>query len=313
MIPPAREMAVDIVMTSHAERARTGPGLVLIAMLAFLFSAEPALANLPVTSSPRLHLRRLIRTTPFVGSSVTMKDAEGSAYVPRDRSLWLADDNGRAIYEVGLKGRLKRVIGRSSFSSARRFGGGPQAGTYRTRDFENMAYDRAHDSLYVFSGPCCASAILPTVFRLKRDARGIFRVESYQPLPKTSNFTAAAWNGANGKLYVGGGRTLRTYDYATNRSGPVFTVPNLVGITGMGFSSNGDDLFVTTDTERLRRVRWKTRRLVAGWTFGLKRFGVRDGRAVELISGRFFVLDGWDGRRRGSRFKYAVFVFDVLP
>ena len=268
--------------------------------------------DLASASGARLQLARGIRTTPFVHSRVSMRDSEGSAYVPRDRSLWLADDNGRRIYEVNpVTGTLKRFIGRRHFENARRFGGGPAAGVSRTLDMESMAYDRAHDTLYVFSGSCCSSTVNPTVFRLKRNSRGKLYVESYQPLASSANYTAAAWNAANGKIYVGYGQDLRIYSYTTNTAGRAFRVPNLTGITGMSFSPNGADLFVTTFDEQLRRVRWSTKKLVSGWTFDLTRFGIHDARAVEYIGGRFYVSDGDDSRSDADPRKYMVYVFTV--
>ena len=241
-----------------------------------------------------------------------MEDSEGSAYVPRDRSLWLADDNDRRIYEVNpVTGALKRSIGRLRFESARRFRGGPRAGASRTLDMESMAYDRAHDALYVFSGSCCGSTVKPTVFRLKRNAHGKLFVESYQPLAGSANYTAAAWNPANGKVYVGHGRDLRTYTYTTNTAGPAFSVPNLAAITGMSFTPDGADLFVTTYYEKLRRVRWSTKKLVSRWTFDLTRYGINDARAVEYLGGRFYVSDGDDRRSNADPRKYMVYVFAV--
>lgn len=287
----------------------------LAASVAFLVgSAAPAFASLPDTTSPELRLARTIRTTPFVGSSTSMRDSEGSAFVPRDNSLWLADDNGRAVYEIDpVSGALKQKISGSTFESATKLGGGSQAGMDRTRDFESMAYDEASDILYVFSGPCCSGSVLPTAFRLMRGANGRFQVESFQPLGSGANYTAAGWNRADRKLYVGVARQLRSYDYVTNTAGPTFRVPNLAGIIGMYFSSNGADLFVTTNAEKLHRVNWASKRLVAGWTFDLTPFQVRDSRAVELINDRFYVLDGVDGRPKGDPLRYGVFVFNVLP
>jgi hypothetical protein len=283
--------------------------LVVLLTIAGSHSLGGALAS---TSSARLQLARGIRTTPFVHSKVSMRDSEGSAYVPRDRSLWLADDNGRRIYEVNpVTGTLKRSIGRRHFENARRFGGGSAAGVSRTLDLESMAYDRAHDTLYVFSGSCCSSTVKPTVFRLKRNSRGKLYVESYQPLASSANYTAAAWNAANGKIYVGYGHDLRTYSYTTNKAGRAFRVPDLTGITGMSFSPNGADLFVTTFYEQLRRVRWSTKRLVSGWTFDLTRFGIHDARAVEYVGGRFYVSDGDDRRSDADPRKYMVYVFTV--
>ena len=72
--------------------------------------AAPASA-LPNTSSPKLQLNRTIKTNPFTGTSTKMKDGEGSAYVPADDSLWLAEDVGNQAYEVNrATGALKRVI-----------------------------------------------------------------------------------------------------------------------------------------------------------------------------------------------------------
>jgi hypothetical protein len=285
--------------------------LLLIVLLVAASAVDHAVA-LPRTSTPDLQLARRIRTRPFVHTNVSMKDSEGSAYVARDRSLWLADDNARRIYEVNpVTGALKRSIGRSRFEAARRFGGGSTAGASRTLDMESIAYDPDHDALYVFSGSCCSSSVKPTVFRLKRNARGNLFVQSFQPLPSSSNFTAAAWNAANGRIYVGQGPDLRTFNYVTGRVGPTFRVPDLTGITGMSFTPNGADLFVTTNTERLRRVRWSSKRLVTGWTFDLTRFGIHDARAVEYFGGRFYVSDGDDARANADPNKYAVSVFDV--
>jgi hypothetical protein len=296
-----------------SRRARTARFLVGATVVALLASAAPASASLPVTSSPELKLVRTIRTSPFVGSSISMKDAEGSAYVPRDNSLWLADDNGRAVYEVNpATGALKQMIDQAAFAAATKFGGGSQAGADRTRDLEAMAYDEANDILYAFSGPCCSSSVLPTAFRLMR-AGGTFRVESFQPLSSGADYTASGWNRADGKIYVGKGAQLRSYSYVTNSAGPIFKVTDLIGILGMTFSSTGADLYVVTNAERLRRVDWATKKLVPGWTFDLTGFKVKDSRAVELINDQFYVLDGYDGRSSGDPLKHAVFVFDVLP
>ena len=291
--------------------SRRSHGLAPFAILVVLASAAPAVASLPSTSNPVLHLDRTIKTRPFAGSSVSMRDGEGSAYVPRDDSLWLADDNGRAVYEVNpTSGALKRVIRSDAFASAPKLGGGEAAGSNRARDLESLAYDVATDSLYAFSGSCCSSTVLPTAFRLKR-SNGSFRVESYQPLAKGTNFTAAAWSASDRTLYVGVNSTLRSYRYESNAVGSAFSIPNVSGILGLGFSPTGSDLFVVTSAEKLFRVDWGSRRIVSGWTFDLRPFGIRDSRAVDLIGDRLFVLDGYDGRPRTDPLKYAVYVFSV--
>jgi PKD repeat protein len=289
-------------------------GLLLVMLVGLVaWSNLPALAALPNTSNPTLHLDRTIRTTPFAGTSVSMKDGEGSAYVPRNDSLWLAGDNGRSIFEVNpTTGVLKREITRSAFENAPRFGGGPAAGPNRSADMESMAYNDVNDILYVFSGNCCDSTVLPTVFRLMRDGSGTFQVESYQALASSSDFTASAWNRGDGNVWVGKGRDLRTYNYVTNSTGPIVRVPNLSGIYGLTFSGDGADMFAVTSLKTLVRVKWATKTIVPGWTFNLQPSGVRDSRAVELIADHFYVLDGYDGRSSGDPLKYAVFVYSVL-
>ena len=289
-------------------------GSVLLAAVALL--TTPANASLPVTSSPSLQLARTIHTSPFEGSSVSMKDAEGSAYVPQDNSIWLADDNGRAIYEVDpTNGTLKRMIGRTTFEATPRFGGGQVAGSSRDQDIESMAYDAANDALYVFSGICCSGSAQPTAFRMLRDGERGLQVESYQPLPTGSDFTASGWNPADGKLYVGVHKDIRSYDYATNTPGATFQVPTLRAILGMSFSGDAKQLYVahhdSSGNAQLSVVDWGTKTPVPGWTFTLTSFGIRDSRAVELINDQFYILDGYDGRSKGDPLRHALYVFNV--
>jgi hypothetical protein len=81
-----------------------------------------------------------------------------------------------------------------------------------------VAYDAANDVLFVFSGKCCMGTVRPTVFRLTR-RRGVLQLASWQPLKRTSDFTAAGWNPADHRLYVGEGPDLRTYNYPRNELG----------------------------------------------------------------------------------------------
>jgi DNA-binding beta-propeller fold protein YncE len=277
--------------------------LVAVALTALLLSAQAAFGA-------TLELDRMVQTSPFKGTSVSMGDNEGSAFVVSDNSLWLADDGKKKIYEVdAATGALKRTIARSVFNDAPRFGGGPAAGTERTNDFESMAYDLANDVLYVFSGKFCNSSILPTAFRLTRQS-GQFQVESYQPLPTGADYTGAAWNPTDGKIYVGKGRDIRSFDYASGSASASFRV-GVRGITGMDFASDGADLFVTLNSERLVRIDWSTRAPVSGWMFDLTPFGIRDSRAVAKIGDRFFVSDGYDSRPKGDPLRHAVFILSA--
>ena len=131
-------------MPYHGRAIRNGTLIGLVVAL-----IVPASSAFGATIS----LERTIRTTPFAGTSVSMKDHEASAFVPSNNSLWLADDNGDAIFEVNpTTGALKRKIPQADFNAAPRFGGGPQAGATRTEDFESLAYDVNSDTLYLFSG-----------------------------------------------------------------------------------------------------------------------------------------------------------------
>jgi PKD repeat protein len=293
----------------------TRAGVLLLTLAGLVASSNvSALAALPVTSNPQLHLDGTIRTTPFDGSTVSMKDSEGSAYVGgEDDSLWLTGDNDRAIYEVSPSGAFKRKIDRVPFEAATPFGnpGGPQAGPNRSADFESMAFDGTY--LYVFSGVCCVSTVLPTVFRLARDGSNQFQVESYQPLAAGSDFTAAAWNPqGGGSIWVAKGRDFRTYDYEANSIGAIVQVPTLFGVLGITFFNGGADLFAVTNAEVLVRVDWATKTIVSGWTFNLTPSGVLDSRAVELIGDQIYVSDGYDSRPTGDPLAHAVFVYSVL-
>ena len=172
-----------------------------------------------------------------------------------------------------------------------------------------MAYDAANDVLYVFSGKCCTETVRPTVFRLTRRRR-VLQLESWQPLKRTSDFTAAGWNSADHRLYVGVGPDLRTYTYPGNALGQPFQIPDLTGILGLDFSRDGSKMYAVTNRRVLHTVDWKSRTIIPGRSFHLWPFGVRDSRAVERIGGRFFVLDGAP-RRGDDRLEYAVFEFDV--
>ena len=283
--------------------------LVALTITALLGSAPAAFTALPETAT--LELNRTIQTSPFTETSVSMGDNEGSAFVPSDNSLWLADDNHRKIYEIDpTTGALKRTIERSAFNNAPQLGGGPVAGTERTNDFEAMAYDMANDVLYVFSGRCCNSSILPTAFRLTRQS-GQFQVESYQPLPTGVEYTGAAWNPTDGKIYGGKGQLIRSFDYASGTASTSFSIGGVSGISGMDFSPDGADLFVTVNSGKLIRINWSTRTVVSRWTFDLTPFGILDPRAVAAFGDQFFVSDGVDSRASGDPLKYAVFVFDA--
>jgi hypothetical protein len=83
----------------------------------------------------------------------------------------------------------------------------------------------------------------------------------------------------------------------------------------MRVSSNGQLLYVAhhdrSGNAQLSVVDWGTKTLVPGWTFTLTSFGIRDSRAVEMINGQFYILDGYDGRAKGDPLRHALYVFNV--
>ncbi len=303
---------------------------VLVAMIGALVGAScfsTASGALPSTSSPVLTLTRTIRTTPYIGTSSSMRDGEGSAFVPNSLahpnidgtdSLWIAEDNGRAVWEINpATGALKSSVHDATWQATRQYnsstdsGTGATAGANRDLDIESMAYDAQTDTIYTFSGKCCTSSVLPTAYRLRRGSDHTFHPDSYQPLPSGSDYTAAAWHPSDHRVYVGVSSDVRTYDYATNSPGSVFHVAGVSGIFGMSFSDDGNDLLVVNSSVKFLRANWNTKSLVPGWSIDLQPFGMKDSRAVELINNQLFVLDGYDGRSSGDPLRYAVFVFDV--
>lgn len=270
--------------------------------------APPAAATLPPAPSPALN--RTLRTNPFPASDISARDHEGSAHVPGDNSLWLADDDGRSIYEVNPQtGALKRRIRGSQFAAVLELGGGPRATTARTDDIQALAYDTDKDVLYVFSGRCCVPGLLPTVFRLTRSA-GRLELDSYQPLA-VADVAAAGWNPGDGKLYIGADSTIQTYTWAGNTVGSGFGIAGVSSIYGLDFTDDGRDLFVARPPATITRVDWASRTKVAGWELDLAPYGVLDSRAVELLGDQLWVSDGFDFRPPGDPLSHALFVLDV--
>jgi hypothetical protein len=293
-------------MARRAVRRTTILGFTLSLAIAML-GVAPASGQ----TTPVLQLDRTIRTTPFLHSDVSIADGEGSAYVPADDSLWLADDNRDAVYEIDPgTGELKRMIDTPAFEKVRRFGGGAEAGPDRVVDFEAVAYDEQDDALYVFSGICCNSTSRPAVFRLVR-RNGVLKLNSYQPLGPDDDFSAAGWNAADRSLYVAVKSDLHAYDFATNTVGSAFQVTGVTGILGLGFSADGSQAFMATNHENLDVVDWASQTLVPGWSFDLTAYGMLDARAVDEIGGQLFALDG-AGRPDGDPLRFAEFVFDIV-
>jgi PKD repeat protein len=284
--------------------------LSMSAALVFGMVGGGAAEALISTTQPQLTFNRLIRTSPFAGSSTSVRDNEGSAYVAGDDALWMASDNDDALFEVDrTTGALRRKVAQSAFVNAPRFGVGGAAGQARTEDLEALAYDANADVIYAFSGSTSAT---PTAFRLTRDANQQFQVESWQPL--ASEWTGAGWRLADGLTYVATGSTIRSYNFATNTLGTSFSISGLSNVFGVDFDDVTGDLLAVNSSERLYRASMTTRTLQTGWNgISLTGFGLLDTRAVEVIGEQVLVTDGADSAARPTTdpMSHAVFVFDV--
>ncbi len=305
--PPANAVAFA---SKESGTAANRPQLVLS-----FAEPVPSAGGLPMPEQPALRLNRYFTAAPFSGTTTTARDLEGSAYVPRDGSLWLSEDNTSRIYEVDARtSLLKRVIPASDLLNAVPVGGvGEPAGPQRTDDMESMAYDPATDTLYAFAGNCCGTApFKPTAFRLKRDAAGDFQVESYQPLPEGTDNTGLGWRPGHG-LYGVHSNHVTDYDYATNTVGTELTLPGFDGpFVGLTFTEDGKYAVATTKNRKLYLLDASTWTAVPGWSFDLAPYGILDPRAVEIVDGQLWVSDGYDFRDASDPMRYVVVVFDVV-
>ena len=262
----------------------------------------------PCHAPTRITESHFISTSPFLGSTVSMSDAEGMTYVPSDDTLWLADDDGSLLYEVDrATGELRSTVGRE-LGNAVQHGGGGTAGGVRMADLEAVAWHPSGQHLLAFSGRCCPST--PAVFRLARnDGAPPFAVDTFQPLRAPhDDLTGAAYH-PNGELYVSQAREIKRYDYESNEVLDSFSIPGVEGtIFGLGFVPAGSLLWLVTSEDNLVLVDWARREVVSDAVFDLTAFGILDARAVDGANGQVYVLDGMDGS--GPR-THAVVVFDV--
>ena len=298
---------------SMEQSVRSRRTLSVLAVVALALSAvglaPTASAKLP--PEPVLTLERTVSTRPFVGSRVRTTDHEGSAYVPRDRSLWLADDDGHAVYEIDpWTGALKRMIRGTRLAKVQELGGGPRAGDSRVAEIQALAYDPTLDTLYAYSGTCCISNVRSTAFRLTR-RDGILTPDSFQALPLGVQVEGAAWNPCDGRVYVGRLGVIWAHDYESNQLGKGFAIPGVTQLYGMDFSDDGKDLFVAQPYTRVTRVDWATRTVKPGWDLNFAGLGPQDIRGVEVVGERLWVSDGSDNRAPGDPLDHALFEFGL--
>ena len=110
------------------------------------------------------------------------------------------------LHEINpYTGALKRTIGDQAFLEARRLGGTEQAGYWRDRDLESIAYDGGGEST-PSRDPAPQRTDLPDRLpRLKRDRSGNFQVHSFQPLPSAASSPAPRGTRRTGRCTSGSG------------------------------------------------------------------------------------------------------------
>ncbi len=269
-------------------------------------------AEIPVYPTLALQQTRMIVNNPMLGSAVTPRDLEGLAYVPQNNSLWMADDNRKALYEIDKdSGLLKSTITQAQLAATPRYGASDLAGTNTANDFEGLVYNPQTDQLLAFAGPCCSTGIRSAVFRLVRSGN-TFVPQSFQPLTAPINdFSGVGYT--NGEIRAALGSVIYRYTFDTNTFDAPVTLSQKEGnVVGIDFSDNGNDLWVTTSYNKIRRYNWATNTLYPNHSLLLSTVGVGDGRAVEIINDQLYIADGYDSYGTTSPNKYAVHVYNVL-
>ncbi len=228
-----------------------------------------------------------IQTHPFLNNTdASVADGEGLCYVPEDNTLWVADDNGRAIYEVDLSsGHFIQKIG-LDFGSVVKIGGNELAGIDRYRDIEAIAYNHDEKALYVFSGESAEG--LPTCFRLIRECNS-FRLDSWQPLAMP--FTGAAYN--DGTIWATNGHSFYSYDYGTNSHSLSHTLDKAIygkHIFGLGFVE-GDSVWMVTNKDIAYLLSWPDFEPLG--EVELTEFDIFDGRGADQIGNQLYIIDGY--------------------
>ncbi len=302
--------SADHTRRSHwFRRGALGVVGALIASMAAMLVGVPS-----ASATPWLTFNRNILTRPFAGTTTSMGDNEGMAYVATNDTLWIVDDVPGRLYAVNrTTGALGQVITNAQFQAATILGGIEVAGPNRVKDIEAVAYDTVTDTMYVFSGTCCTVSSLPTVFRFTRPSTSAaFVLDSWQPLAAPYNDLSGA-EFRDGELWAATGKTIVKYDYVTNTaSSPVTLTGAPSAIYSLAFNASGSEMWVAGSSAKLLKYDWATKTPVAGYAFTMYAFGVNDPRAIEIIGSQMFLSDGYDYYPAGSTTAFAVRVFDMV-
>jgi hypothetical protein len=87
---------------------------------------------------------------------------------------------------------------------------------------------------------------------------------------------------------------IRPYNYVTNTLGGPIVIDDQVSgtIFGLGFSPDGNDLWMVTSADKVYRLDWASKTVVPGHVFDLSPHEITDARAVDIINGQVYVLNG---------------------
>ena len=249
-----------------------------LALGSLVVALAPSVDALPETPTPGLSLHGVVHTDPFVRSHRRVIDSEGSAYVRRDHSIWLADDDGERLLEVSTRTgeaeahHQREEPGRRT-ALERRTSRGRQPGR---RPGEPGLQPPRRQALRLLRQLLQPSA-RPTVFRLTRNGRGNLHLDSYQALPGRERLHRVGVEHRRPGLYSRRRHPAVVYRYAANAIGPI-GVPGLGDVLGMTFTPDGRSLFVARSPALVSRIDWATLTLGAGWTFDLAPYGMADAR-----------------------------------
>jgi len=249
-----------------------------------------------LTASTQLGSLTLVSTLCI--ESAAQRDAESLAYVPEDDTFWLADDDRPSLFAVARDSgaQQSRIDAASLLAALPDAGechdgdGNPATSCSYFNELETMAYDAATGQLFAINTvnhPALEPPVdKPAIYRLHKDhCPGCFVFDSWQELPKGFIYGAAVV--VNGSMYLGNGRRLHPYDYASNRvsTSPIYTSPSPI----VEACFDGHWLWVLTE-HAIRKVDWASR--VTRAVYALDPVRIQRPRGISVVDHTLYVLDG---------------------
>jgi hypothetical protein len=203
--------------------------------------------------SLELKLVRTIDTKPFSGGSVGVKDSESLAYCPQDDTFWIADDDGKAVYQFARSdGRFSMKVTAAdlvtAFPGAGRCINEMSTPCFYTHELEAVACDPASGDIYIVNTVNDPKRNPPVdkqaIFKIRKDGTSVV-YESWHPLPPGIKSKFNAIIVIDGTVYSGGGKTLVEYDFQRKafarldaRENPLPVYTSQQGdIVGLGYES----------------------------------------------------------------------------